>query len=163
MKLPNILQQSFIIDLIFILAFFITSFIILYPLQNAIRNYDFYYFNLVLIALFFFYTRMSFLLHHSFLSNRNAAMIAFMLLSILLLSYITIQFQEFVVYKDGDAYFQMKFKNLMFENENTRSKLIDYMEKEMAFFYSAYLVALIYFIIKIFLQIWNNWKMKFEN
>jgi len=159
----NLLKHHFIIDLIFIAAFAITATVVLFPIQNAIRNYDFLYLNILYIALFFFYVRMSFFLHHSLISNKNAMMIAFMMLSFIAASYLTIQFQEFVVYKDGDAYFQMKFKDLMYENETTRSKIIDYMEKEMAFFFSAYIVSVLFFSVKVILKIWNNWKNKMEN
>lgn len=153
----KLFTKYYTIDILFLIAILLVSCVVMYPILSKVSNYPFTLYNIVLVVLFFINIRYAFFMKHSILSNRSGLLVVIFIVYFLLAVYITVQFQEFLPYKDGDAYFQMRFRDLYFEDEDFRSRLIDYIEHEMTFFYSGFLISFVALQIALLRQVWLNW------
>lgn len=138
----------------------IIAFIVVYPMANNMIRYDFLFPNILFVLIFITYTRLIFLLKHTFLAYWQIAKFVLIFASIPLIfklvEYIFL-FQDFLEI-EGLQNFEAYFDNTLDREE--RETILNYIRREYLFFGVGSVLSAIILPFRLLISFWRVYNKK---
>lgn len=131
----------------------IIAFAILFPILNKVSDYPFLIPNVVFIATFITFTRYIFLLKHTFLAQQVNIKVGIVLLSLIIIFYLTSEINTFQTFLDEEGP-----DTLVQELPNTdKQSMASYIRSEYLFFGIGSVISAIVLPFRLVVSIWRNY------
>lgn len=129
------------------------AFAVLLPILNKIDDYIFLIPNIIFIATFITFTRYIFLLEHTFLAHYTKAKIGIVLLSLIIVFYLTNQINVFQTFLDEEGPDKLVLQ-LPFVEQNS---MANYIRSQYLFFGVGSVIAAIVLPFRFVISVWRNY------
>ncbi len=159
MEIMNLDKKQFALklqlEIIWWIITIIITFMVIYPILNNMIKYDFLYSNIVFVVVFITYSRLLFLLKHSFLAHWQWVKFALIFVSIPLIFKLIewiFNFQSFLQTEGLDSFLSY-FKSGI--SEEARQAVLAYMRREFLFFGVAAVVSAFILPFRLLISFWR--------
>lgn len=141
-----------------LLAWLLTAivvYLVIYPVLDGFKKFDFLYINILFVVVFITYTRYTFLLRHTFLAHLQRTKFVIIFASIPLVFYLgqSINLFEDFMGDRGLASFEAYLNPNISYNEQQAA--LNYMSREMIFFGTAAVISAIILPFRLLISFWR--------